>query len=216
MQKSLYSLILTDDVIKEIDVLARNKNTNRSNLINQILAEYVSYTTPEKRINDIFNSIDSLLNANVFNSFIEPYERTMSVKTSLEYKYRPTIKYEVELYKHERRIIGELKVIFRTQSAILLYKLGDFFELWTKMENIYLKDVFKNGTLQYTFDNGKFTRTLACPYDTVYNGDQIAKAITQYIEMFDDIVKTFIVDDYGNVSQIENRYVSYLQNSLLI
>ena len=86
MKKSLYSLILTDDVVKEVDSLAKERNTNRSNLINQILAEYVSFTTPEKRINDIFTYIDSLLNANTFNSFIEPYERTMSVKSSLEYK----------------------------------------------------------------------------------------------------------------------------------
>lgn len=216
MKKSLYSLILTDDVVKEIDSLAKERNTNRSNLINQILAEYVSFTTPEKRINDIFTYIDSLLNANTFNSFIEPYERTMSVKSSLEYKYRPTIKYEVELYKHERTVIGELKVIFRTQSADLLYRLHDFFELWTKMESIYLKDAFRNGEIRYSFENGKFTRTLAFPFDKTYTGEQTAKAISDYIEMFDDIVKGFVSGRYQSVTEIENRYLSYLNNSLII
>ena len=41
----------------------------------------------------------------------------MSLKSSLEYKYRPTVKYEVELYENGQDSIGELSVIFRTQSA---------------------------------------------------------------------------------------------------
>lgn len=87
MQKSLYSLILMDDVVREIDSLARMQNTNRSNLINQILADYVSLTTPEKRINNIFNCINGLLEDKIFNSYIEPHERTMSLKSSLNYRY---------------------------------------------------------------------------------------------------------------------------------
>ena len=216
MKKSLYSLVLTDDVVKEVDSLAKERNTNRSNLINQILAEYVSFTTPEKRIRDIFTYIDSLLNTNTFNSFIEPYERTMSGKSSLEYKYRPTIKYEVELYKHEHTVIGELKVIFRTQSADLLYRLHDFFDLWTKMESIYLKDAFRNAEIRYSFENGKFTRTLAFPFGEKYTGEQTAKAISDYIGMFDDIVKGFVSGRYQSVTEIENRYLSYLNNSLII
>ena len=50
MNKSMYSLILMDDVVREIDKIALRMNTNRSNLVNQILAEYASMMTPEKRI----------------------------------------------------------------------------------------------------------------------------------------------------------------------
>ena len=35
LQKSLYSLMLMDDVVREIDRLALQQNTNRSNFINQ-------------------------------------------------------------------------------------------------------------------------------------------------------------------------------------
>ena len=58
MGKSLYSLILSDEVIRKIDVLAHRSGTNRSNYINQILAEHASITTPERRINDIFGLIN--------------------------------------------------------------------------------------------------------------------------------------------------------------
>ena len=43
MKKSVYSLVLMDDVVDAIDKLAYSMNTSRSNLINQILAEKVSY-----------------------------------------------------------------------------------------------------------------------------------------------------------------------------
>ena len=57
--KNLYSLILSDEVIKRIDDVAMATGTNRSNLINQILADYVSYTTPEMRIKNILEQINT-------------------------------------------------------------------------------------------------------------------------------------------------------------
>ena len=41
MKKTLYSLMLNDEVVREVDILAHRLGTNRSALINQILAEYV-------------------------------------------------------------------------------------------------------------------------------------------------------------------------------
>ena len=40
MNKSVYSLVLMDDVVEQIDRVAYEMNTSRSNMINQILAEY--------------------------------------------------------------------------------------------------------------------------------------------------------------------------------
>ena len=60
MKKTLYSLMLNEEVVREVDALAHRMGTNRSNLINQILAEYVNYTTPERRINDVLSAIEDL------------------------------------------------------------------------------------------------------------------------------------------------------------
>ena len=46
MKKTLYSLMLNEEVVNEIDRLAHKYGTNRSNLINQILAEHVNLVTP--------------------------------------------------------------------------------------------------------------------------------------------------------------------------
>ena len=61
MKKTLYSLVLNDEVVREVDALAHRMGTNRSNLINQILAEYVNYTTPEQRINEVLSAIEDVL-----------------------------------------------------------------------------------------------------------------------------------------------------------
>lgn len=215
MQKSLYSLILMDDVVREIDAIARKQNTNRSNLINQILAEYVSMVTPEQRIYNIFNCIDNLLGHNAFDSYIEPNESTMSLKSSLNYRYRPTIRYLVELYRTGENASGELKIIFRTQSQELLFRLAEFFELWTKMEKIYLKD-YSAQTINYSFENGKFTRTFAMPRDRIYDNEETARAISDYIRMFDDIVKGYLTGAYMSFAEMENRYLNYLNGSVVI
>ena len=37
MKKSMYSLMLADEVVKAVDAMAQEQGTNRSNLINQIV-----------------------------------------------------------------------------------------------------------------------------------------------------------------------------------
>ena len=53
MKKTLYSLMLNEEVVREIDRMAHRMGTNRSALINQILADYTSVVTPERRIENI-------------------------------------------------------------------------------------------------------------------------------------------------------------------
>ena len=118
MKKTLYSLMLSDDVVRAVDELAHSLGTNRSSLINQILADYVSITTPERRINDIFHAVEQMLApSRELVPFFSPRALTMSLKSSLEYKYRPTVKYEVQLFRSTDGPLGELSVVFRTQSA---------------------------------------------------------------------------------------------------
>ena len=61
MSKSVYSLVLTDQVVEAIDALAYTMGTSRSALIDRILAGHVSYTTPDMRINNIFDSVSRLM-----------------------------------------------------------------------------------------------------------------------------------------------------------
>ena len=163
MKKTLYSLMLNDEVVREVDALAHRLGTNRSALINQILAEYVNYTTPERRINDVLSAIEQLMSpSRDLVPFFAPNTFSMSLKSSLEYKYRPTVKYEVELYRSGEEAIGELSVVFRTQSAALIQAMTEFFRLWKRIEDAHLRPA-TGAQIDYALYDGKFRTGTARP-----------------------------------------------------
>ena len=211
----MYSLMLAEDVIQAIDELASEKNTNRSNLINQILADYVSLTTPEKHVRNIFDIIENFISRQSGNLlYSQPNDMTMSIKSPLQYHYRPTIRYEVEMYRTPRQTIGQLKIIFRTTSSELLVELTRFFKLWMQLENIYIKQFFSKGAIEYGLENGKFWRTFAVPNDSDYTEEQIGNAISQYIATFDEMLKDFLAGRYSSTEEMEKRYLQYLNSGV--
>ena len=191
MKKTLYSLMLNDEVVREVDALAHRMGTNRSGLINQILAEYVGYTTPERRINDVLSTIEQLLSpSRELVPFFAPNSFTMSLKSSLEYKYRPTVKYEVELYRGGEESLGELTVVFRTQSAALIQAMTDFFRLWKRIEDSHLAPL-TGARIDYALYDGKFLRSIAPP-DRDCTPEELAGAISEYIQLFDKLMKGYL------------------------
>ena len=50
--KSVYSLVLSDEVVRAVDNAAYLKGVSRSHLINEILAEHLACTTPHMRGRD--------------------------------------------------------------------------------------------------------------------------------------------------------------------
>ncbi len=215
MKKTLYSLMLSDEVIREVDLIAHSRGTNRSNLINQILADYVSVMTPEKRIEDIFRAVESLIApSRELASFSYPNQTTMSLKSSLEYKYRPTMKYEVQLFRDGGAALGELSVIYRTQSAVLIDTLTAFFRLWAQIEQKYLP---ARGVEipQYALYDNRFTRSIAIPHDKNYGNDDIAAAISDYIKLFDICMKK-AVSGKTSLGELEHIYMNYLKTEAIV
>lgn len=211
MKKTLYSLMLNDEVVREVDALAHRLGTNRSNLINEILAEYVNYTTPERRINDILSTIQELMQpSGDLIPFFSPHSYSLSLKSSLEYKYRPTIKYEVELYKGSGDTIGALSVLFRTQSPALIDAMTDFFRLWKSIEDAHLAPRL-SAKVDYALYDGKFVRTITVP-DKNCSSDELASSLAEYIRLFDKMMKGWLTGRY-DAHAIEAAYYSYLTNT---
>lgn len=212
MKKNLYSLTLSDDVVREVDALAHRMGTNRSALVNQILAEYVSVPTPERRWNDIFEAIEELMTpTRELVPFFAPGSSTMSLKSSLSYKYRPTVKYEVALYGDKQEGLGELAVIFRTQSAALLQSMTQFFRLWKQIEDAHLSGVEP----EYALYDGKFVRTLSLPPDHDYTSEEIARAISDYVQLFDRLMKAYLAGKY-TPPEIEALYCAEQQRAQIL
>lgn len=211
MKKTLYSLMLNDDVVREVDALAHSLGTNRSNLINQILAEYVDFTTPERRINDILSAIEQIMSpSRDLVPFFAPNSFSMSLKSSLEYKYRPTVKYEVELYRGAEESIGELSVVFRTQSAALIEAMANFFRLWKSIEDAHLYPL-TGVKIDYALYEGKFMRSLARPSRDC-SSEELAGAISEYIKLFDRLMKNYLTGRL-DAHEVEAAYYSHMLNS---
>lgn len=205
--------MLNDEVVHEVDTLAHRLGTNRSNLINQILAEYVNYTTPERRINDVLSTIEQLMSpSRDLVPFFSPNTFSMSLKSSLEYKYRPTVKYDVELFRGSEEAIGELSVVFRTQSAALIELMTEFFRLWKQIEDAHLLPL-TGSRIEYALYDGKFVRSLSAP-DRDCSAEELAEAISEYIKLFDKLMKSYL-NGRLDAHEVEAAYYSHMIRSAI-
>lgn len=217
MQKSVYSLVLADDVVAAVDRLAYQQGTSRSNMINQILASHCSFVTPEKRRRDIFSLVEDLFSggSGCFKVQLQPSDSMLSIQSALAYKYKPSIRYAVELYHPGEAFMGELRVSFRTQSRQLIATLSQFYRLWEKLENAYVGNLFPGGQVSCQVQDERFYRKLLPPKAQEGVSEQEAgEAIAGYIKAFDHGLKTFFAhleNPPAALSETEKAYLSYLR-----
>ena len=157
MQKSVYSLVLMDDVVAAVDRLAYQQGTSRSNMVNRILAEYTQMVTPEQRIQDIFSAMRAVLDSqSALQPMLSASDAMYSVRSALQYKYNPSVRYVVELYPHAGSELGEFRAQLRTQNPTLLLYLSQFYKLWAKLEDACLHGARRNCQAA----GGRYTRCL--------------------------------------------------------
>ena len=209
MQKSVYSLVLMDDVVAAIDRIAAREGTSRSNMINRILAEYTQMTTPEQYIRSIFDAVNAVLGT---QSVLQPMlasstDAMLTLRSALQYKYNPSVRYSVELYRSAGEEMGELRAQLRTQSPALILYLAQFFRLWAKLEAAYLPGPQRS----YDIADGRFSRRLRTPCDTT--PEQAGEAIANYVRLFDACLKTYfdnLSSPEAAVRAVENVYAKNL------
>lgn len=205
MKKSVYSLVLSDDVIAAVDRAAYQNGLSRSAMINRILAQAVSYTTPEQRMGEIFSQVERLLNGEVFQSLSQPSDSMMSLRSALAYKYNPNVRYSVELYP-DRPGEGELRVSLRSQSSALILYLGQFFRLWAKIEQAYV------GGADCVIQDGKYARRLKLP--ARLSDREQGAVLAGYIRAMEQGLRAFfhsLDDPRQAAASVEQAYQNYLK-----
>jgi predicted transcriptional regulator len=184
MHKSIYSLVLADDVVAAVDRMAYQLHTSRSNLINQILAERLSCITPEMRMQAVFARMEEL--AGSFRVLEQTSAHMLSLQSQLDYKYKPTVQYYVELYRIPKNgEDGRLRVQLRTQNQTLIAVLDDFFRLWAALEEHYIPAAA--GTV-YRVSPGRLERTIRNPG---VEEDALGELIGRYVRLFDKYLKAY-------------------------
>ena len=211
MNKSVYSLVLTDDVVAEIDRIAYENGTSRSNTVNQILAEYVSYDTPEKRIREVFSEVENLLTGSSrFQVMMQPSDSMFSLRSALAYKYNPTVRYSVELNRNLQPAIGELRVSVRSQSSALRLYMLQFFKLWSRIEQNLV------GHVECAMADDRYIRRLTVAEDRKLDNEALGQAIAEYIRLFDTALKLFfnnLDQPETAIARVESLYGDYLRKN---
>lgn len=215
MEKNMYSLILIDEVVDKIDALAHTRGTSRSNLINQILADYVSYLTPQKRISQVFDAILSAVEDRGLVRWGEPSATILALKSVLSYRYNPTIRYSVELTPSGERYAWDFKVKSRSQSDALLSRLTVFYELWSQLELS-----LHTGRPKYAIQGGSLRRSFWVPQDGFSDSSLLGQALGEYLLLFDRAMKICFSAKHGIDMQtyetLTDLYKGYLDRGGLV
>lgn len=186
MSKSVYSIVLNDDVVAAVDLMALRLGTNRSSLINQILAEQVSVVTPERRMRDIFDNIFRLLDERFIQD--STAETALAFRSPIAYKYKPTVRYSVELLRNpDGEHIGNLKISFRTRSQAFVQMLSAFYTLWINTERGFTKR-----EIRYSADSDRLIREIYFPKgEKSISSEQLGELIGEYVKAFDSALKGY-------------------------
>ena len=185
MSKSVYSLLLNDEVVYLVDKVARLNGLSRSNMIEKILADAVSYETPEIRANNIFEEIERLIGVGGDMRYMsQPSQYMASIMSALSYRYNPAIKYSVELFPNSKHL-GQLRVNLRTQNPTLIELISDFYNFYS-----YLEKTYYNPNAVCMFDGVKFIRLFDFPNENV-STKILAEKLTEYVKHYDELLNIY-------------------------
>lgn len=209
MKKNIYSITLLDEVVRAVDRAAFERGMTRSGLINKILAEHLGLSTPETRQRDIFTELARLMSGDD-NFLVHPESRDslFAVKSSLRFKYNPTIRYSVAIYPDVGEYFGEVRASLRTQNARLISELDVFFAMWQKLEDAY------SGERLSEFGEGKFVRRLRTPKNA--DTEALGRSAARYIRHLNDGISAHFglyPDMTASAAYVSKLYGDYINSS---
>lgn len=200
MKKSVYSLMLFDEIVEKIDQIAYMNNTNRSQLINDLLAERIGLVTPEQKIQKILEQLGENLRDVLSVSQINK-NSSIQFGKSLKYKYRPKVRYSYEFMSNDQGKYAVLKISSRTKSEDLNEHFDAFFNLIAQIEqekNQGSPDISENQT------SHKFVREFKKEGELSQETQVVAENLTRYLKMIDRAMNVYFLNiDLQNDDSIE-------------
>lgn len=185
MGKSVYSMVLSDEVINLIDNVALKSGKSRSNLVNEILANYVGYSTEKQRIEEILGLVSQAFLTHSRMRVERHQQSTIDFLSAINYKYNPRVTYSVELFTDDE-FTGYLKIALRTTNQVLITVINEFFNTFIALEQQYLKGV------EYISVDGKLIRKLK--FNESDSTNQIAIKLTNYVNNIDTLINAYTQD----------------------
>jgi len=212
MKKSVYSLMLFDEIVEKVDELAYINNTNRSQLINDILAEHIGLITPEQKIQRVLEQLDRNFSDTLSVSQVSS-NSSIQFGKSIKYKYRPKVRYSYEFVTKQGKKYAVLKVSSRTKSEALNECFDDFFskiEAIEKRNHTIRKSKVQNET------NHKFVREFSREAQITNDVPHITQVLTDYLKMIDFAMNYYFdsIDIKDKDENLQKIYWEYYKPAL--
>ena len=183
MSRSVYSVILSDGLVRDLDAAAYKKGVSRSTMLEKILSEYLTVETPSTRMESTFSMMQRLIDEWSGLRFInQPSASMAQVLSALVYRYNPTVKYSLELFPSGSDL-GVVKVSLRTQNAALIDLMTDFYDFFCGLESEFL------GERDHGYEGGKFVRVLKRRRE--FSAGEEGEAIAFFIKSFNYLLNEY-------------------------
>jgi len=191
MSRSMYSLILSDQVVEAIDREAYRQQCNRSRMIERILAEYVGVETKEAQVRDMMEEIARMLSAHDRIQVLPNREaRSLVYQAPVRFKYNPTLRYRLEWQEAGGLHRAVLKIVSRTTSRLLADTLEAFFLNMNQWERAYAP--FVQGKNRLYRNEGKGTIQFV---KTLYTGslayEEMSQLLSRYLTMLNEAIEGY-------------------------
>jgi hypothetical protein len=210
MKKSLYSLTLFDNLVEQIDSLAFSRGTNRSQLVNDILASYLGLQTPEQKIRTVLESVGENM-AGELNVSPSNQNNSIYFGKSLKYKYRPKIVYMYEFKNEQDGQYAVLKISSRTQNQNLNALFNDFFQRISIIETKH-QQVDRDCGNERT--QHKFVRAFKHAGSIDRDEKHLSDYLTRYLKMIDSAMDDYFGDyEEDDINdRLDSIYQYFLDN----
>lgn len=182
MGKSVYSVVLDDEVVKYADKAAAKTGESRSQFINRVIAKEVGFSTSRQKLDEVIDALDAAIATHEKIRMVRRQQSVVDFLSALNYKYSPRVTYSVELDPEKRA--ARLKIALRTTSPALSGICNEFFNTFAALEK------GSKGKNLFFVEDGKLVRDFIVPSEA--KGEEAAKLITDYVNCFDALLNAYI------------------------
>ena len=195
--KSVYSLVLSDEIIAGVDEAAVKAGVSRSQFVNDCLAEKLGVFTHKRKVESIFAEVVEAIEASSKMRAERTRRSCLDLLSALNYKYNPRVTYTVEILG-ENHTKGRLKIALRTTNPVLLNMTERFFSDFIAVEKL------SGATAQYYVEDGKLVRTL--DFSRV-SGEDVPLSITRFVGALDKLFNVYVASfGDGEYEKLKHYY----------
>ena len=203
---------ILDGMMQRLQLMSHERDVPVNDLIDRALGDFLSVHETGINLFDVLGSIENhLTGLKHFVTDVDLYNHAISVKSPIRYVYRPELKYRITVEQNDRISIGKMSVVLRSNDMNTIRCFSAFVSLWISLEEKYIR---LRERIEYISDAGYFERKVYLPAnDRQVSGQAIGEAVSDYISVFDELLKTYFARPEGK--EIERRYRELVQNGKL-